>query len=332
MPSKTFRIALIGAGGVSGAHVGACKTSEGRLVITAVADPKAESRNRVAEQAGAKPFNSADELFDAIKSGSAEADGVLVCTPPNARTAIIEQAMGMGLSVLAEKPLAHTLADARTLVQIASRSKAIGAVGYCHRFTPAVLEMKNMVRAGRIGRLTRFENTFATSFPALKDRWMSDPAISGGGSFIDTGCHSLDLFRFLVGQPWVEGIVKDHAWEGRGESSATAIVRASANGSEHPGVAGVILSGWLEPDRFTLRLVGTEGSVGYDYLKPKDLVLTSTDGKSEILGVETHEVRFLHQLLAFTGAVADGATNQLATFADGLVTAEALDAAGRIAR
>jgi predicted dehydrogenase len=233
--------------------------------------------------------------------------------------------------VLVEKPLASSLDDARALAAAAERHPdRVAAVGYCHRFTPALLEAARRVAEGDIGRLTRFENTFAFHHPGMADAWFSDPATSGGGSFFDTGCHSLDVFQFLVGRPELVGIVTDHAWEGRGDSSATALVRA-ADGPAC-GVAGVILAGWLEPARFQVRLVGTEGGLFYDYERAEALVRTAPDGSTTAIPVETHEVRFERQLGAFLRAVQSrtpASEAGLASFGAGLSVAEAVDSSRR---
>ena len=330
MANETFRIALVGAGGISGAHIGACRASEGRVTVAAVADPNVEAGAKVAGQTGAIAFESDGAMFEAIKAGNVQVDGVVVCTPPNARISIVERAMSLGLGILVEKPLAHKLLDAQKLAKLAEGYRSVAAVGYCHRFTPAIAAMKRIMLSGQIGRPTRFENTFATYFPAQKDRWMSDVSISGGGSFMDTGCHSIDLFHFLIGEPRLSGMVKDFAWPGRGESGATALVdwRDPSNPNS-TSVAGVIVSGWLEPDRFTVRLIGTEGSLIYDYLKPKDLIYIGTDGKVESLTVETHELRFLRQLLAFAAATRGDTETLLATFSDGLIASRLIDSVSK---
>lgn len=325
--TDVFSLAIVGAGGIANAHIGAVEASGGELGISAVVDPVSESARKLAARAEARAFASAGDLFAEVDRGL-PVDALVVCTPPSARLDIVEGALSRGIAVMVEKPLAHRLEDAQRLVEMArSRPEVLCAVGYCHRFAPAVLEMRRRLGEGLIGTLTRFENTFATYFPALRERWMSDPAVSGGGSFLDTGSHSLDLFHFLVGEGELVGIVQDVRWEGRGESSATALVRARRS-----GVAGVILSGWLEPDRFTLRLVGTEGSMAYDYLRPTELVVTDTRNESETLEVESHEVRFARQLSAFAAAARGGARGQLATFEDGLAAAAIADAAQRARR
>lgn len=329
--SGAFKLAIIGAGGISNAHAAGVKAHSQTLEISAVIDPIPGNRTKLATDHAAEEFDSVDAFLAARSGGKAKGDGVVVCTPPSARVQIVEKCLKAGLHVLAEKPIAHHLADAKKLTEmVAHHPQLVTALAYCHRFTPGIVEMKKLTASGKIGTLTRFENCFATFFPALREKWMSDPAVSGGGSFIDTGCHSLDLFLFLVGTPKMQACVKEFAWENRGESSATAIVKSAAQGSIYPGVGGVILSGWMEADRFTVALVGTEGTLSYDYLKPTELVFQSSrGGAAEVLTVETHEVRFAKQLLAFAEAAQLGNRGVLASFAEGLLTAEAVDAAGR---
>src|SRR5207248_10831004 len=119
----------------------------------------------------------------------------------------------------------------------------------------------------------------AAPLPRLIDHWMSDPAVSGGGSFIDTGGHGLDLFLHLIGPGKVLSAVFDYAWPGRGESSATALLRSDS------GVAGVIQSGWAEPARFTVTVVGTRGLLSYDYDHPTDLRFRSNEGRANTISV-----------------------------------------------
>lgn len=329
---QSFALAFIGAGGISGAHAGAVKDSDGALSVSAVVDPNSEAASKLAGEHGAKAFDSADALFNAIDSNAVHVDGIVICTPPTVRVDPIREALQRGIAVLTEKPVAINAEDAARVVEIAdAHPDTLFGVAYCHRFAPPVVRMKQLVAEGKIGRLTRFENAFAFHNPPMSEKWMSDPALSGGGSFIDTGCHSLDLFRYLVGPAQVVGSVFDSDWDSRGESSATVLVKASKG--DHAGVAGVILAGWLEPERFTIDLIGTNGSMHYDYMKPTELVCRPGIGDAEMIEVESHEVRFTNQLIHFAHAArGDAPRSDLADARDGLGAAEAVDSAAKAAK
>jgi predicted dehydrogenase len=316
---SAFKLGLIGGGIISRAHIAAAKASTGRVQIVASVDPAEGARQTLAQNTGAPVFASVEELFNR----DIRLDGIVLCTPPSVRMPIVREALDRGVAVLVEKPLAHTLTDARALADLAAGyPKAAAAVGYCHRFVPAVLEMKRRLAAGELGELIRVENHFACWFPAMKERWMSDPKLSGGGAFIDTGCHSLDLVRFIAGDASVVGAVFQNQWPGRGESSATVLVRAGK-------AAGMITSGWLEPARFSLHLVGTRGLLSYDYDHPTELTFRPSEGRAETLTVDSHEGRFSSQLLAFSEFARGGDRSGLADFVDGLRVAEMVDQAQR---
>jgi predicted dehydrogenase len=159
----------------------------------------------------------------------------------------------------------------------------------------------------------------------MKDHWMSDRSVSGGGSFMDTGCHSLDLFIHLIGWARVDFGIFHWAWKGRAESSATVLVHGAR-------VAGVIQSSWTEPARFTVAVVGLLGSLSYDYDTPGQLLLRRSDGSQESIAVESHEVRFQRQLEAFAD-LASGREPDVAaaTFAEGLEVAQCVEEAQRYA-
>ncbi len=343
------RLALVGAGNIARAHMAAAAALPGTVELVAVVDTRREAAEALAETCGAAAFGSVEEMLGTLGDTPAGVpDAAVVCTPPSARVEAAERLMAAGCSLLLEKPLAHNLADAESLVRLAdAHPAAVAVTGFCHRFTPAVDAMVGLVADGRIGEIVRCENTFAADLPHLRGHWMSDGAVAGGGSLIDTGLHSLDLFAYLFGPATVEGAVFRHGWEGRSESNATVLLRAGgadgAGGAEAGDarittglpVAGVVACGWAENSRFDLRLVGTAGSLLYDFEKPETLFLATPAG-SEELAVETHEVRFDRQLAAFAARVAGGHDDApLCGFVGGLealkrvTEAAALDSASR---
>jgi len=313
--STPFRIALVGAGGIGSVHATAATDASVRIV--AAAEPNPEACKAIAETAQCPTFPSFDDLLAA----SVTFDGVVVATPPSARLPIVQRSLDAGLPVLVEKPLAANVEEAQHLVDLAQRQpKLVTAVAYCHRFTPAIIRMREMLAADDLGPLIRFENVFACTIPGMESRWMSNPSVSGGGSLIDTGSHSLDLFQHLVGVPNIRAAVFDSPWTGRGEASSTVLLEAPT------GEAGVVITGWREPARFVVRLVGAKALLEYDYDQPTTLFRVAADGGRDTIDIDTHEVRFARQLQAFVASVR-GEQTELATFADGLAVARAIESA-----
>lgn len=300
-----FKLCLIGAGNIARAHVAAVedlKADGSGVQITAIVDPVESARTALAHDTRATGY---DNLGDLLAKGPHDArpDALVVCTPPSARIEAVRQALEAGIPVLIEKPPAHTVAHTQQLIALSRAAPKLPCVvGFCHRFTPAVDMMVQRFNDGLIGEAVRFENTFAANLPHLRDAWMSDPAVSGGGSLIDTGLHSIDLFRYLLGPARVEGAVLRRGWAGRGESNATLLLSSTTGEGRlaNPGgVAGTLACGWAETTRFEVNLVGTQGSLRYDFDDPCALHHTAVDGSRQALTVETHEARFTGQLKAF---------------------------------
>ena len=79
-------------------------------------------------------------------------DAVIVATPPDSHVAIAGEAMTRGKHVLAEKPLAPSLGECRSLVQLASRNRVHLLVGNEKRFHPSFEKIHSILQAGEIGR------------------------------------------------------------------------------------------------------------------------------------------------------------------------------------
>lgn len=334
--SSTFKIAIIGAGGIANAHLAAAKDSNGRVQIVAAVDPVAENRTKLAAAAGnAADFADVDALLKARKGGL-EINGVVVCTPPSARVAIVQKCLKAGLPVLTEKPLASTLKDAKKLASFARKYKKVPtAIGYCHRFTPAVHEMNRMAAAGELGTIVRFENFFACDLPGHQGKWFSDPKKAGGGAFLDMGSHSIDLFHAMIGPGKPVASIFNHKWKGRTETAATVVLKGTKkrNASIGAGVPGVIISGWAESSRFAVSLVGDKAMVSYDYENPEVITVKDLLGKADVRPIKTCGVRFTDQLVAFANLVQNKAKNTgLATFEDGLAAALVGEQAAKLAK
>src|SRR5690606_27431803 len=106
-------------------------------------------------------------------------------------------------------------ADAKGSYKMANAIEKAGVIfqtGYFMRGQPAMLFLREQVRAGTFGKITRVRGSnchsgalggWFDSKPANPEadwRWMADPSRSGVGAFGDLGTHSLDLLIWLMGE------------------------------------------------------------------------------------------------------------------------------------
>ena len=88
-----------------------------------------------------------DEITEQV-----DADIALLCTPPADRHDQIAAACRAGLAILAEKPLADTLAGAEAHVAAAAAAGVPIAVGLNFRYLAVTQELKKLFAPSRLGR------------------------------------------------------------------------------------------------------------------------------------------------------------------------------------
>ncbi len=246
-----LRIALIGAGGIGRAHLTAWRSVPGAEIVAVVDTDPARSQ-AAAEGLGARAFDAVLPMLDAIRP-----DAVDICTPPVAHRAPAEAALAAGAHVLCEKPLADTPGDARVIVDAADSAGKLLMTAFCHRFHPPVARLKELITEGRLGRVGMFRNRFAGPFGGIEDVWFSKPEISGGGCLMDTSVHSVDCFRFLVGEvarAEGAGLTFDPKLAPGVEDTAAMMLVAES------GAIGIVEASWtLQGGVNVIEVYGTDG-------------------------------------------------------------------------
>jgi predicted dehydrogenase len=248
------RAAIVGAGNMGRTHAAAY--SGAGATVVAVCDVDAERARAFAAAVGADAYTSVDEMLDATSPAV-----VSICTPPAAHLAPALLVARRGLPFLCEKPLADSLEGAQAIARAASAGGAPGMVGYCHRFHEPVLQIKERLDQGEIGTPVLFRNRFAYRFAGVAQSWFADRAVSGGGTLMDTSVHSLDLYRFLIGEITRVAAQLTTVTPGLAvEDNSVLLVNGPA------GVPGIVEASWTTPaGESRLTIYGTEGSLTVDY-------------------------------------------------------------------
>jgi predicted dehydrogenase len=146
-PSDTVNVAVIGAGG-RGADNIADLLKTGAVNIVALCDcddrQAAESFKKLPQAAR---FSDWRQLLDRQK----DIDAVLIATPDHNHAIISIAAMRLGKHVYCEKPLAHSIWEAREMARVAAEQRVVtqmGTQGHAYEGTRRAVEA---LRAGVIG-------------------------------------------------------------------------------------------------------------------------------------------------------------------------------------
>ena len=115
---------------------------------------------------------------------------VSVAVPTTQHHAVVMDLLEAGVDVLVEKPIAATVAEARSMVEKACRGSRVLQVGHIERFNGAVLALAKVVRSPRFIECHRL-----SPYPSRGD----DVSVVH-----DLMIHDLDLALALVGSPVVQ--------------------------------------------------------------------------------------------------------------------------------
>lgn len=163
-----LRIGIIGVGHLGKFHLNNWKEISGVEVI-GFYDPDDDNAKVVSDKYQLPRFLDADTLLEAC-------DAIDVVAPTNHHFLWCEKAIRMGKHVFVEKPLAHTMEEARQLVKLAKESDIKMQVGHVERFNPAFLALKNVTLTPmfiEVHRLAQF-NPRGTEVSVILDLMIHD--------------------------------------------------------------------------------------------------------------------------------------------------------------
>jgi predicted dehydrogenase len=188
------RVGFLGLGWIGRHRMNAILES-GSVEVAALADASAEA---VAEAARLAPEAAAvATLGDILNAG---VDGVVIATPSALHAQQSIQALKAGVAVFCQKPLGRTAAEVEAVVDAARTADRLLAVDLSYRFTEGMRSIRDLVRAGQLGRIFAVNLVFHNAYGPDKP-WFYDPALSGGGCVMDLGVHLVDLALWTLGFP-----------------------------------------------------------------------------------------------------------------------------------
>jgi myo-inositol 2-dehydrogenase/D-chiro-inositol 1-dehydrogenase len=294
-----MRLGLIGLGRIGAFHAQTLSdlAAVDSLVVT---DAVPAVTKEVAHRVGAEPADSVAELL------GAGVDGVLVAAATDTHPELVLAAVGAGLPVFCEKPLARAVTDA---VAVAGRVQDSGVavqVGYPRRFDPAFLAARAAVETGELGELHTVRSTTLDPAPP--------PAAylaGSGGIFRDCAVHDFDAVRWVTGREVVEVYATG---SDRGDPLFTEtgdVHTAAAILTFDDGTLGVISNSRGNPRGYDVRLElhGTADSAaaGLDDglpLRSLDPGVTFPAGPPHGFFMDRLAAAFRAELAAFTEVVA----------------------------
>ncbi|NLS98263.1 MAG: Gfo/Idh/MocA family oxidoreductase [Planctomycetaceae bacterium] len=131
----------------------------------------------------------------------ANLDAISITLPTYLHKDHTVKALGAGLNVLCEKPMALTVEDGRAMQAAAEKSGRLLQIGHCIRFWPEYAKTKELIDSGQYGKIraAMFQRLSLTPGWAW-DGWLMDPARSGSAA-VDLHIHDSDYVQYVFGMP-----------------------------------------------------------------------------------------------------------------------------------
>ncbi|MCC6526168.1 MAG: Gfo/Idh/MocA family oxidoreductase [Polyangiaceae bacterium] len=308
MSERTVRVALVGCGRW-GLRLGSALARLPGVEVAALVD---RDPCALAAAAATAPGALRFPELGALCASGPTLDAAIVATPSPLHARHGLALLRAGLDVLVEKPLATTLAAARTLASEARRLGRVGMAGHVLRYHPGFERLIELGRSGALGRLRGLWARRLTRSGSTSPLWTLAP-------------HDLATLHALDPSV-VRRVELARCASGPAEPTAPIELRVElASGLE----ATLVLSTDAAVAERLTRLTGSEGAAWLDELALDAPLLcaAATGGPTRPVAVERGEP-LLRELEPFASSVRYR-TEPRTSFAEALFTVDVLERAER---
>lgn len=187
-----LKVALVGVGGISGAHIPAWEERRDAELV-ALCDIRAEQMEKYKNK---HCYTDFDEMLK-----NERIDILDICLPTYLHAEFAIKAMNIGINVICEKPVSLNAADVARVYSTAKSNNVKFMVAQVLRFWPEYSIIKEIYNTGKYGRLLSGHMGRLGVRPKWSwDGWMMDEDRSGLVPF-DLHIHDLDFIVYAFGKP-----------------------------------------------------------------------------------------------------------------------------------
>jgi predicted dehydrogenase len=332
---RTIGVGLISVGWMGRLHTRAYKSVaerypelglRARLVIAA--DTVEASAREAAEVLGYENWTlDYNEVLN-----HPDVDVVSICAPNFLHKQMAIAAAKAGKPFWIEKPMGRGAAESGEIAQAAQDAGIVTGVGFNYRHAPAVEHARELIRGGRLGRITNVRCWLLADYsadPSGARTWRFEKERAGSGVLGDLVSHGFDLAQYLAGEITDVTALTQTVIAARPEPVAGAASHFSQGGGElkpvenedYVGVLARFASGTVgtfEASRvavgpraeYVIEVYGTAGSVRWNFQRLNELEVCLG------LGGENH---------GYTTVMAEPSHGEFARFQPGAGTSMGFD-------
>lgn len=284
---RKLRMGMVGGG--QGAFIGGVHRTvaalDGQIELVAGCFSQDPENTRTT---GKQLYLDSDRCYDTFEQmAAAEAkradddriDFVSIVTPNVSHFAVAKTFLAAGFHVVCDKPMTHTLDEAKELVGLVNESGLV--FGLTHNYTghPLIRHARHMFQSGEIGTVRKAIVEYLQDFLMVpheklgqkQAEWRVDPKRSGiGGTMGDVGTHCVNLLEYVTGDPITELCADKSTFlpDRVLDEDVNALLRFRGGGK---GVLSISQVATGEENGLTLRVYGSEGAIRWAQENPNYL-------------------------------------------------------------
>lgn len=192
-----MKFLVVGCGSIGTRHIKNLLAIAAGEVIAC--DTNESRRQTLAREYNIQTYSSFTEALELEPGITA----VWVCTPTRLHIPVALSAARKGRHLFIEKPLSDTMEGIDELAEMVQRRELVATVGFNMRLSPAVKLVKELLDAGRIGRVLSARASWGFYLPYWHPgedyrRGYTANSSLGGGIILDC-VHELDYLRWFLG-------------------------------------------------------------------------------------------------------------------------------------
>ena len=253
---KTIRWAVIGAGGIADRRAIPGMLLDPRNRLVAVMDLNSQAAEKVAQKYQVPHwFTDAEDMLDTV-----ECDAVYIATPVFSHYQQAMMALGKGVHVFMEKPIALSYEEGCQILEAAKQAGKQLSIGYMMGYHNLHQTARRLILDGKLGKVHSVRMQFTCWYPDIPGAWRQKKALSGGGCIMDLAVHCMELFTKLTGDEIEECKSYFATSSFSYEVEDTAVILFKSKG----GILGHIDVNFNIPDNCAaskLEVYGTAGSL-----------------------------------------------------------------------
>jgi myo-inositol 2-dehydrogenase/D-chiro-inositol 1-dehydrogenase len=333
------KVGIIGSRFEADIHAAAFQIMPDEAEVVAVASPTPGHPEALAQKYGIpRVFHDYRKMLE-----ERDIEMVTIAAPNALHARMTIDAAHAGKHVVCEKPLCMTLEEADEMIDVCRRQGVLLMYAEELFFTPKYVQAKRMADEGAFGRVHLVKQSEKHSGP--HGDWFWDVRKSGGGVFMDMGCHGIAFCYWFLNRPAIKDVycqmnTQVHGERTRGEDECLCIL------TFENGAVGLVENSWTRlggmDDRVEVYGSGgltfanlhmgnalpTYSEAGYGYAVEK---APTTKGWSYPVYEELWNYGFPQEMHHFARCVR-GKETPIATGEDGRIVQEVLLAGYRSAR